>query len=349
MAYTGVNKSSSYFNTKLYTGDASSSNAITGVGFQPEWTWIKGRNIAESHRLYDAVRGASNYVTSNSTGAQSSSIPLTSFNADGFTIGTNDDSVNGSYNYTSWNWKANGLGSSNSDGTINTTYTSASTTSGFSICQYTGTGANATIGHGLGVAPKMIIVKQTNTTKDWAVYHKFSNPDGTGAQYYLHLNTADQRTSNSGFWNNTDPTSSVFSVGSNSNTNQSGGTYIAYCFADIQGFSKASSYIGNGSTNGPFVYTGFKPAWIMVKETGTGNWIIKDSKTPAYNQNDNFIKPNSSDAESTNAILGMDLLSNGFKVRASAGDMNGDGTEIFYMAFAEAPLVGSNNVPANAR
>ena len=147
MAFSTIIKPQDYFNTKLYTGDASSSNAITGVGFQPDWTWLKGRNIAESHRLYDAVRGASNYITSNSTGAQSNSIPLTSFNADGFTIGTNDDSVNGSYNYASWNWKANGSGSSNTDGSITSTV-SANTTSGFSIMTWTGTGSNGTIGHG---------------------------------------------------------------------------------------------------------------------------------------------------------------------------------------------------------
>ena len=348
MAYTTIPKSSSYFNTKLYTGNGS-TNAITGVGFQPDFVWLKQRTGSRSHMLFDAIRGATYRLSSDTdeTNGQYST-SLTAFGSDGFTLGAFNDVNESSNNFVSWNWKANGSGSSNTDGSINTTYTSASTTSGFSICQYTGTGANATIGHGLGVAPKMIIVKQTNTTRDWAVYHKFSNPDGTGAQYYLHLNTADQRTSNSGFWNNTDPTSSVFSVGSNSNTNQSGGTYIAYCFADIQGFSKASSYIGNASTNGPFVYTGFKPAWIMVKETGTGNWIIKDSKTPAYNQNDNFIKANSSDAESTNAILGMDLLSNGFKVRASAGDMNGGGTEIFYMAFAAEPLVSTNGNAATA-
>ena len=343
MAFTTINKSTDYFNTKLYTGNGS-SQTITGLNFEPSWVWIKSRSNAEGHGLFDVLRGVTNRIQSNTLNAESSVAgSLQSFDSDGFTVG-NDVGANGNgQTFVSWNWKANGQGSSNTDGSINTTYTSANTTSGFSISTYTGTGANATIGHGLGVAPQVVIYKRTNTTGNWFMYNK-----NIGNTKYLNLDaTSAVQTYN--VFQNTDPSSTLLYVSGDSGANASGGTYVAYCFAEKQGYSKFGSYTGNGSTDGTFVYTGFKPAWIMVKEAGVGNWIIKDSKIPAYNQNDVFIKANTSDAESTNAILGMDLLSNGFKVRASAGDMNGDGTEIFYMAFAEAPLVGSNNVPATAR
>ena len=343
MAFTTINKSTDYFNTKLYTGNGS-SQTITGLNFEPSWVWIKSRSNAEGHGLFDVLRGVTNRIQSNTLNAESSLAgSLQSFDSDGFTVG-NDVGANGNgQTFVSWNWKANGQGSSNTDGSINTTYTSANTTSGFSISTYTGTGANATIGHGLGVAPQVVIYKRTNTTGNWFMYNK-----NIGNTKYLNLDaTSAVQTYN--VFQNTDPSSTLLYVSGDSGANASGGTYVAYCFAEKQGYSKFGSYTGNGSTDGTFVYTGFKPAWIMVKEAGVGNWIIKDSKIPAYNQNDVFIKANTSDAESTNAILGMDLLSNGFKVRASAGDMNGDGTEIFYMAFAEAPLVGSNNVPATAR
>ena len=340
MAYSTIPKSSSYFNTKLYTGDASSSNAITGVGFQPDWTWIKGRNIAESHRLYDAVRGASNYVTANSSGAQSSSIPLTSFNADGFTIGTNDDSVNGSYNYASMNWKANGLGSSNSDGTITSTYTSANTTSGFSIVTYTGNGTGgATVGHGLGVAPKEVMVKSVGAAQDWRVYHS-----ELGSTASLILNTSGP--SNSDVWNNTDPTSSVFSLGTNSNVNSNSATYVAYCFAEIEGFSKFGFYLGNGNDDGVFIYTGFKPAFLIVKNSSiTDNWSMFNNKALGYNTFNQIMYPDLALTESNG--LPIDFLSNGFKWRTAAGMANGDGNNHIYMAFGQ-PIVSTNDDIATA-
>ena len=347
MAYTTVNKALDYFNTKLYTGNNASSKAITGVGFKPDFTWLKGRNIAESHRLYDAVRGASNYVTSNATGAQSSSIPLTSFNSDGFTIGTNDDSVNGSYNYASWNWKANGQGSSNTDGTINSTYTSASTTSGFSIVKYTGTGSNATVGHGLGVAPKMMMVKKTSGTSSWRVYTSM-----TGNTSQMSLNTTDAADSgNTSMWNSTTPTSSVFSIGTHGDVNGSSATYIAYCFAEKQGFSKLGSYIGNGEpgTNAPFIYTGFKPAFVFLKSsTYAESWSITDNRRLGYNGSSAFVKADASQSEATD-LPNPDFLSNGFKLKTNDNVYNKNTQTYIFMAFAEAPLVGTNNVPANAR
>ena len=216
-----------YFNTKLYTGTGS-SNAITGVGFQPDWTWIKCRTDAQNHALYDAVRGVQKKISSSSTAAEATATTeLSAFGSDGFTVLT-DGQVNASgQTYASWNWRANGQGSSNTDGTINTTYTSANTTSGFSISTYTGTGSNATIGHGLGSAPSVVICKQLNATQQWINYHK-----AIGATKYLHLNATDAAATSSTVWNDTDPTSSVFSVGTAANCNGSGNTYVAYCFAE---------------------------------------------------------------------------------------------------------------------
>ena len=346
MAYTTIKKSSDYFNTKLYTGN-SSTQSITGVNFQPDMTWIKARSGThgtENHNLFDAVRGATKYLIPNGTTASTTDTnSLTAFDSDGFSLGTRTD-VNGSAEYASWNWLgANGT-SANTDGSINSTV-SANTTSGFSIVSYTGTGSNATIGHGLGSVPKMIIVKKTNTTANWGVYHASS---GNTKYQLLNGNYAD--TTESTAWNNTSPTNSVFSVGSWNESNASGSTYVAYCFEDVQGYSKFGSYTGNNSSDGAFVYTGFKPAFLMVKYTGAGqNWIIIDNKRNTYNlisAGDSLnLRPNTSDAEQTSN--GIDLLSNGFKCRSSDGDSNGYTTPYIYMAFAEQPLVGDN--PATAR
>ena len=348
MAFSAIIKPQDYFNTKLYTGDASSSNAITGVGFQPDWTWLKGRNIAESHRLYDVVRGASYYITANSTGAQSNSIPLTSFNADGFTIGTNDDSVNGSYNYASWNWKANGSGSANTDGSINSTV-SASTTSGFSIVKYTGTQATATVGHGLGIAPKMIFFKNVDIADEWLAGVNAGSLDFT---QYAYLNLTNAFSGNgAAFFNDTNPTSSVFSLGNSSNINKSGSSIIAYCFADVQGFSKIGSYIGNGNADGTFVYTGFKPAFILIKSATTAMyWHIFDDKRQGFNPNNYRLNPNSSEVETTTTGV-LDFLSNGFKIRTNQQQFGTNGATYIYMAFAAAPFVANSgqSIPTTAR
>jgi len=345
MAYS-IN-SKDYFNTKLYTGNGS-TNAQTGIGFLPSWTWIKNRGDTHAHVLVDAVRGVTKELRSSGDNAEiTTTNSFTSFDSDGFTLGADStDSYNkNSNNYVSWNWKANGQGSSNTDGSINTTYTSADTTSGFSIVKYTGTGSNATVGTGLNAVPKMIIVKCLDQTHWWFTYHV-----SLGNTKHITLNTTNAVSGASAvYWNNTTPTSSVFSIGTDTGVNQSGQDYIAYCFAEKQGFSKFGSYTGNGNADGTFVYTGFKPAFVLVKETGTGNWIIKDNKRPIYNQNDTYLFANTADAESSASVLGMDLLSNGFKLRGTAGDMNGSATEIIYMAFADEPLVSTNGVPATAR
>ena len=345
MAYTTINKSTDYFNTKLYTGNGS-TQTISGVGHQPDWTWAKVRSEVGSHRLADAVRGNTKYLFSNGTDAEATdSTNITSWNSDGFALGNGSINEN-TRTYASWNWKANGAGSANTTGSINSTV-SVNTTSGFSIVKYTGTGANATVGHGLGVAPKMIHVKGINTNStNWLTGG--SNISSNWASS-LHLNTtAGIDTYN--YWQNYAPNTNVFYMTSDGAINQSGIDYIAYCFSDVQGYSKFGSYIGNGSTDGPFVYTGFKPAFVMVKITAgqTDNWIMQDNKINSFNgASSQRLRPNSSGAEfsSSNEI---DLLSNGFKTHGNDGEINGSGFSYIYMAFGQS-LVGTNNIPANAR
>ena len=348
MAYTTINKSSEYFNTKLYTGN-SSTQAVTGVGFQPDWTWIKCRNDAQEPRLVDSVRGTTKYLDASLAIAELTDTNiLTSFDTDGFTLG--DDAIsnlNGN-THVAWNWKASGTASSNTDGSI-TSSVSTSTTSGFSVVSYTGTGANATIGHGLGSVPKMIIVKNRDNTTGFGVYHA-----SLGNTKYLQLNATAAEGTASTFWNNTTPTSSVFSIGTSGWMNNSGEDYVAYCFAEKQGYSKFGSYVGNGSTDGTFVYTGFKPAFVMIKNASAAStdWLMYDKARggPASgvygNNNKYFLRANTSGSESNESF---DMLSNGFKIRISNNFLNGSGNTLIYMAFAEAPIVGSNNVPATAR
>ena len=343
MAYTTINKSTDYFNTKLYTGDGASSNAITGVGFQPDWNWHKIRNDTDWHMVNDAVRGANYAIYPNATNAQGN-VPtgLKSFDSDGFTVGNLNDSNQNNGNFVSWNWKANGAGSANTDGSISSTV-SVNTTSGFSIVSYTGTGSAGTVGHGLGSTPKMIIFKDRSNDNGWHTYHSsFAN-----ATDLLLLDTSGSLYTSNNYINNTRPTSSVFSLGNTGGTNGSSANYIAYCFNDVQGYSKIGSYKGNGNADGTFVYTGFKPAWVIQKPTNvTQNWQIHDTKRDGYNPKNDNLSSNSTSAESDNKFI--DIVSNGFKLRRS-DVLNVSGDNYIYMAFAEAPLVGSNGVTAKAR
>ncbi len=312
------------------------------MGFQPDWVWIKERSSTSSHALFDAIRGATIKLSSNNTDADNTSTAdLTSFDSDGFTNG-NSGAVNESgQTYASWNWKANGSGSSNTDGSITSTV-SVNTTSGFSIVTYTGnSSAGATIGHGLGVVPNVIIAKKLNNTSNWSVYHS-----GLGNfAKVLSLNTTSAATTDSGVWDNV-PTSSTFLVGSDNTTNANGDDYIAYCFAEKQGYSKFGSYTGNGNADGTFIYTGFKPAWVMYKKTDTADyWNIHDTTRDTGNISGRILSPNASDAEVDTGRI--DILSNGFKQRTNNGVNNGSGGTYIYMAFAEEPLVGDN--PATAR
>ena len=347
MAYTTINKGSSYFNTITYTGTGS-SNSLTGVGFKPDWVWIKKRNGAVGHRLYDAVRGVQNTLFSQDTAAEATgqTTTLTAFNSDGFTV-ISESGVNASGDtYVAWNWLGANTTTSNTSGTITSTV-SANTTAGFSIVSYTGTGATATVGHGLGVAPSMIIVKQRDTIRDWVVGH-----NGIGWTKYLYLNST-QASAVGNFFNDTNPSSTVFNVVNDGGVNASGGTYIAYCFAEVKGFSKFGSYTGNNANDGPFIYTGFKPAFILVKTTNTTQWwTLTDNKRNSFNMVTLGISPNSSNSESTfNTDRGnpnMDFVSNGFKIRTDNSGINGTNSFI-YMAFAENPFVTSTLIPTTAR
>ena len=344
MAYTTINKSTDYFNTILYTGTGNTGQGQTGVGFQPDMTWIKCRSHAQSHMVQDAVRGATKQIFPNTNGAETSwTNGLTSFDSDGFTVAGSDEGGASSKTYVAWNWKANGAGSANTDGSINTTSTSVNTTAGFSISKYTGTGSNATVGHGLGKVPKVIIFKKLNSSDNWFNYH-----EPLGNTKRLLLSTNDAEATSAGYFNSTTPTSSVFSLGTNGGNNQSGDDYVAYCWSEIYGFSKFGSYLGNGNADGSFIYTGFKPAMVIIKlySTGSENWRIFDNKRIGYNPNNYKLYPSLNNTEGTSDLI--DLYSNGFKPRTTSIESNGSGNGYIYMAFGQS-LVGSNNVPCTAR
>ena len=347
MAYTTINKSSEHFNTKLYNGTGA-NQSITGVGFQPDFTWIKIRTTGFNHRLQDSVRGATKSLYTNLTNAeQTNTDGVLSFDTDGFSLG--DDATNGSFNrsgdtFVSWNWLGGGTASSNTDGSITSTV-SANTTSGFSIVSYTGTGSNATVGHSLGSTPSMIIVKDRDGARNWTVYHK-----SIGATKWLQLDDTSASQTGSPMWQDTEPTSSVFSIGTYAQINTSSSKYIAYCFAEKKGFSKFGSYTGNDNADGPFIYTGFKPAFTILKRTDSAdNWLMQDNKRKnPFNVVDTQLFPDLDNAESSSSAI-LDYCSNGFKIRKTGGNINASGGSYIYMAFAEAPLVGTNNVPCTAR
>ena len=348
MAYISF-QPSDYFNTVTYAGNSSSTQSITGVGFQPDWVWIKQRNLAYSHVLFDAVRGVGKNLSSNSTTAEETNNSvgyLSAFDSDGFTVSqgsSSGDRVNGAYNYVGWNWKANGSGSANTDGSISSTV-SANTTAGFSIVKWTGTGSAETIGHGTGQEIKFFIAKKTSASGDnWYAYH-----GSLGGTKYLHLNnTASAGTASSPF-NNTNPTSTTISAGTD--LSNSSADYIAYCFAEKKGFSKFSSHVGNGSTDGAFIYTGFKPAWFLLKpSSGSGQWFVWDSTRSPINQAQKILSPESTAVEGDSSGAAVDFVSNGIKIRNSDGGINQSGVTYITMAFAEHPLVSSNDIPATAR
>ena len=348
MAYSSIVKPTDYFNALLYTGNGS-TNALTGVGFQPDWVWLKGRSNGDGSRLYDAVRGTTKEIYSDAADAESTnSNGLTAFGTDGFTLGSSSGTNGSSKTYVAWNWLgANGT-ASNSDGSITSTV-SANTTAGFSIVSFTGTGSNATIGHGLGSAPKMIIIKNRSATDDWAVYH-----GSLATDKYLRLNQSTTQETGTPMWNDTAPTTSVFSVGTYHNSNGPSENMIAYCFAEKKGYSKFGSYVGNNNDDGTFVYLGFKPAFLLIKitDTQTDNWILQDNKRNTFNlSTSQRLRANTSGAEfsSSNEI---DLLSNGFKVHGADGEINGSGASYIYLAFAENPFVANDSgtaVPVVAR
>ena len=333
-----------FFKTILYTGNDGASQAQTGVGFSADLTWIKDRDATEEHVWTDTVRGATYWIRSNTNAASAAlATGLLSWQSDGFTVG-NNGVVGTTDDYVAYNWKA-GTTSGLTGGSITPSAYSFSTTSCFSMIRYTGTGAAATIPHGLGVVPKMIMVKQTNGTNNWIVYHAAV---GAGKEWILNNESAPGNNSN--VWNDTVPTSTVFSVANDGATGANTQEYIAYCFGEKKGFSKIGSFIGDGSaTNGPFIYTGFRPAWVLIRNTTTTNrnWGVWNDKSLGYNEDNNGLYPNVTSIEGTGNVV--NLLSNGFKVSTSDNGFNGSGNELIYMAFAEFPLLSSNGIPGVAR
>jgi len=365
MAYTTINKSGDYFNTKLYTGNGGTQHSITGVGFQPDWTWIKSRDDAYNHFLFDAVRGVGKQIYSNTTGAEATNMNnLYSFNADGFSLAqsANDDVTNkNNSNFSSWNWKAGTTGSGNTggSGTYKAYSYSVNTTAGFSITTYKGNGtAGHQIPHSLGVAPSMFIIKDRDNTRSWYVYHKDATYSGSNPySTELYLDTTD-RAYSAGTWNNVAPTSTTFQTSGGSSVNGNDIDYICYAFAEKAGYSKFGSYTGNGNADGTFIYLGFKPAFVMFKRSdgGTENWALLDSTRSYANVSNHTLAANSSNAESSfgggESVFGasnkVDILSNGIKIREASAYNNTSGATYIFMAFGQS-LVGSNNVPCTAR
>ena len=341
-----IDKPSDYFNTKLYTGTGS-SNAVTGVGFQPDFIWGKSRDTADSHFLVDVIRGATKHVRSDSDGAQfTRAQDVKTIDSDGFTVGT-DNLVNKlNDDFASWNWLGSNTTASNGNGSITSTV-SVNATSGFSVVKWTGSGANATIGHGLGATPSMLMVKNATATGGWRVWHQNLTSTQT-----LQLNTTAAVNTSAGQFNSSATfNSTVFSVGGEGDTNQSSQTIISYSFVEKPFFSKMSSYTGNGNVNGPFVYTGFKPAFLMIKDaSGSGEWLAWDNKRSPINEMTKALAWNDSLVEDTTKE--MDFLSNGFKIRTTDTNYNASGNTNIYMAFAENPFVTSTangSIPATAR
>ena len=331
-----------HFNTVLYTGTGTSGNAVT-VGFQTDWLWIKRRNGDTSHRLIDSSRGADRYLSSDTTNAEDDATGIfTSFDTNGFTVEGTGNATNGNTNtYVSWNWKANGGTTvSNTDGTITSTV-QVNQKAGFSIVTYTSNNtAGATVGHGLGKAPAMIITKNREDARNWGVYHhKIASDPETDA---IFLNLANASSDNSAYWNDTAPTSTVFSLGSGAGETNfpSSDGFVAYCFAEIEGYSKFGVYEGNSNADGTYIFTGFRPAVIIFKNIdGSDEWVIGDNKRDPSNTVVGQLFPSTNGQESrANNIC--DFLSNGFKMRRNAGSIN-QSTHI-YMAWAESPFKFSN-------
>jgi hypothetical protein len=326
-----------YMDATLYTGTGTALNVVNAGQFKPDFVWAKNRTSADSSGLYDSVRGVNQRLISNLTNAEDTSSGVSAFNSNGFSLGTAANYNTNGNAYVGWQWQAGqGSTSSNTSGSITSTV-SVNTTAGFSIVTYTGTGANATVGHGLGVAPSMMIIKQRNSAQSWSVYHASL---GATKRVYLDLTDAVETTTTA--WNSTTPTSSVYSVGTSAATNGNGNTFVAYCWAEIAGFSKFGSYTGNGSSDGVFVYLGFRPKYFLLKRTDTGGyeWYVFDTARNTYNAVTNKLYPNLSNAEDS-LYAQFDFVSNGIKIRDSRADWNGNGATYIYAAFAESPFKNS--------
>jgi hypothetical protein len=330
-----------YFDTFLYTATGNAMS-FSGLNFQPDWIWQKSRNSTGSsnvHYTMDAVRGGDKGLVINSNNAEFSGADIT-FTSNGYDMGASTGGQgNGASNtYVSWNWNAGGSTVTNNDGSISS-QVRANTTAGFSIVGYTGTGSAATIGHGLGVAPKWLVVKLRSGSQDWFVNNGMILNDL--GKYYKLNSSGSSNVSDTNVFPNTAPTSTVFSVGTDSAVNASGSTYVAYVFSEVEGYSKFVAYTGNGSTDGTFVYTGFAPAFMIQRKETDTNWHMMDSTRDPLNPNTLGIDPNLSSAEADDSNLAIDFLSNGFKLRTSHSTANGSGTKYILLAFAESPFKNS--------
>ena len=356
MAYTTIDDPSKFFQTALYTGTGSTRN-VTNDGnsdLQPDWVWIKSRNTTSNHNLFDSTRGVTKRLRSNDTDNEDTLDAFSHFLSDGFTI-TGSPLNDGSATWVAWQWKANGgtttTNDSSSTGVGNQdSVHQANTTSGFSIVTYTGDSSVGTMAHGLGAVPHVMIVKcRSDDGERWETYHH----ENTAAPEtdHLELSATDATVDSAHTWDDTAPTSTIFTVGNSGATNEDSKTYVAYLFTEIQGYSKFGSYTGNANASGPFIYTGFKPAWLLLKRTDSaGNWVLIDNKRDDFNLAGLDLNSDSNAVEnSSTTYYGVDLLSNGFKLRNANGETNGSSTTHVYMAFAESPFVSSEGVPTTAR
>ena len=355
MAYTTINTPSDYFKTITYTGTGANNTVSHNLSATPDLVWCKQRSSVNNHFLFDTVRGTTKALFSNLDNAEGTydSTYLNTLGSSSITWGSSTNINESGQTYVNWLWQGGGTAVSNTNGDI-TSSVSANTTSGFSIVSWTGSGASNTVGHGLNSPVELIIVKnRTDSVTDWRIGNSFISgqtmADGNG--YYLEFDTgAIANPGGQTVWGSppANPTSTVFKVGSNNSNNGSGDAIIAYCFHSVKGFSKFGSYTGNGSADGTFVYTGFKPAFVIMKRTNTtGEWGIFDDKRNTFNVATSELKANASDADEINGAI--DFLSNGFKLRDTALFMNGSGSTYIYMAFAENPFTTSTGIPTTAR
>ena len=346
--FTTIDDAGLFYNTLLYTGTGS-SNAVTGVGFSPNMTWIKARDNTTSHYLFDTARGATKGIFPDGTWEEATNVEyLNAFDADGFTVGTNTAVNNSTTLYASWNWKAaTTTGIDTTGSTITPSAYTFDATSKVSAIAYSGNSVSgATLPHGLGVQPDMVVVKRLNTAgTQWINPFIAMQADFESA---LHWDAQSVQEDLSSFFNDTAPTAVNVVLGNDNVTNSTGNTYIAYCFAAVQGYSKFGKYTGNGNADGPFVYTGFRPAYFFVKAADSlDSWVLYDNKRLGYNEENDYFRIESTAAESSNTPA--DILSNGFKIRYQYGETNASGGDYVYAAFAESPLVNSESVPTNAR
>jgi hypothetical protein len=343
-----------FMNATLYTGNGTAltvTNGVAGQAFQPDFVWVKSKTQATSNYVYDVIRGAGNRLATNVTLAEAAISGVTAFNSNGFSVGTETGNNNIGDSYVGWQWKAGGAAVANTAGSI-ASQVSVNANSGFSIVTFTGTGANATVGHGLPETPEFIIVKNRDDgTPNWYCYHK--HIDATSPQNYaIYLSLYNARDTATAFWNNTAPTNRLITVGTSSGVNGSTNKMVAYCWTPIAGYSAMGKYTGNGVTDGPFVYLGFRPRWIMIKNTTfagttTSNWFIRDTTRDTYNVANKHLWADLAVTESnasyaSSVYENLDILSNGFKLRNDNGGTNRSGDTFIYMAFAENPFKYAN-------